>query len=42
MKGKSFRNSKPIDTKALNDEIDKINEFSSSGFIITDFPTTTD
>jgi len=38
MRGKSFRNSKPIDENSLNKEIEKLNEFPTSGYIITDFP----
>ena len=38
MRGKSFRNTKPIDENSLNQEIEKLNEFPSSGYIITDFP----
>ena len=38
MRGKSFRNSIPIDENSLNKEIEKLNEFPTSGYIITDFP----
>ena len=38
MRGKSFRNSQPIDESSLNSELAKLNEFPSSGYIITDFP----
>jgi len=40
MRGKSFWNTKPIDENSLNREIEDLNKFTSSGYIITDFPNT--
>lgn len=38
MRGKSFRNSQPIDESSLQKEVEELNSFKSSGYIITDFP----